>query len=334
MDMLGAFRTEPSFWGMPMHDLGTLPPVSVILAVYNGERYLAAAIESILAQTHGQFEFIIVNDGSTDSTAEILAEYARRDLRIRVVSQSNQDQPRSLNRALAIAQYEWVAVIDHDDVSLPCRLETQLCAAMRNPDIRVIGTYATEISADGRELRLREASPTTIEGFDLLRRSGGWMSLVHPSVMMHRQTVLDLGGYDPRFGAAADSELWSRVADQHLVLSLPVPLVRYRVHEGSMSFTRFHEQRRAVRWLRARQTARWQNQAPPTLDEFLHEQRGIRVWRTWNYCRQDWVQLCEWRAQLARAAGRGPRASMWDVSALVLAPRRAFRLARARFRSR
>lgn len=305
-----------------------LPPVSVIMAVYNGQRFLGEAIDSILSQTHERLEFIIVDDGSTDETPGMLAEYARRDPRIQVVSQTNQDQPASLNTALRLARYEWVAVIDHDDVSLPERLETQLRTVVDAPEIRVLGTSAIDVTVDGAEIGFRTPSPSSIDEFRQLRDTGGWIGLVHPSALMHRETIIGLGGYDPQFGAAADSELWSRVADHHIVLSLPVPLVRYRVHTESMSFTRFFEQQHAVRWLRSRQTARWRQEPPPTSEQFLRSQRGLRSWRGVNYRRQDLVSLFTWRARMAHAVGKRWRERQWILAAYALAPKRALRLAR------
>src|SRR4029453_11062975 len=90
--------------------------VTVLMPVYNGERYVAQAIESVLGQTHRRFEFLILDDGSTDATPRILAEYAARDERIRVVHHANIDQPATLNRGLALARHDWVAILDHDDV--------------------------------------------------------------------------------------------------------------------------------------------------------------------------------------------------------------------------
>jgi glycosyltransferase involved in cell wall biosynthesis len=224
---------------------------------------------------------------------------------------------------MKLARYEWVAVIDHDDVSLPGRLETQLRTLVDHPEIRVLGTFATEITADGIKIRLRTAFPTTIEEYRILRATGQWVGMVHPSILMHRQTILELGGYDPDFGAAADSELWSRVADDHVVQSLPVPLLRYRVHNKSMSFSRYYEQRHAMRWLRARQNARWRNETPPSQEDFLRTQRGIRSWRRVNYRRQDLVHLFSWRARLAQAHGNRARATGWDFLGLLLSPKRA-----------
>ncbi len=245
-----------------------LPPVSVITPVYNGERYVAEAIESVLRQTHRDFEYIIVNDGSTDRTPEILEQYAARDGRVRVIHQANIDQPATLNRALAEARNEWVAVLDADDVCMPHRLEAQLRALRREPSVRVLGAYAIRIDERGREMGLMASQPTSVSEYKEMVARGESVTLIHPSAMMHRQTILSLGGYDPDFGPAADSELWSRVADQHLIMSLPEPLLYYRSHPASMSATRFFEQRTLLRWIQARQQARRQGLPVPSLEEY------------------------------------------------------------------
>jgi len=299
----------------------TLPPVSVIMAVFNGERYVAEAIESILQQTYRNFEFVIVDDGSTDRTHGILKNCAARDPRIRIISQTNRDQPASLNRALAEARHEWVAVIDHDDISLPHRLETQLRAVTTNPEIRVLSAYAIEIDACGAEIGRREPGPTSVDAFRRLwHDKNQTLHVIHPAVLMHRPTILDLGGYDPAFGACADSELWSRVSDDHLVLALPEPLVCYRTHGNNMSFTRFFEQRQKLRWSRARQVARREGMPVPALEDYLEAERGRFGLRGLNIRRHDRRVLWLRRARLDRLAGRRFPAIGFRIGAAILAP--------------
>ncbi len=300
-----------------------LPPVSVIMAVYNGEPYIGEAIESVLGQTHRDFEFIVVNDGSTDRTGEILDDYAARDGRIRVISQENADQPSSLNRALAEAEHEWVAILDADDVCMPHRLETQLRVLRREPSVRVLGSHAVWMNQWGKERGVRAFGPESVEEFEDLIGRGENVVIVHSTAMMHRRAVLSLGGYDDGFGPAADIELWSRVSDEHAVITLPEPLIYYRVHPSNMSITRFFEQRLMTRWIKARQRERRRGLPQPTLEEHLESREGRFTLRRLNHDRQDWGQYLILRSVLAWWAGRRPQALLMRATALLLTPRQA-----------
>ncbi len=297
------------------------PPVSIVMPVYNGARYVAEAIESILSQTHPDLEFLIVDDGSTDGTPAILARYADLDPRVRVVSQANQGQPVALNRALRMASHAWVAIMDHDDVSLPTRLERQLDAVARYPGIRALGTDADLIDAEGVRFGRRREGPTTEAEFAAIRRRpDGRISLLHPSVLLHRDTVLRLGGYRAEFGVAADSELWSRVADDHLVLVLPEALVRYRFHRQNMSFTQFFVGQDMLRLIAARQVARRCGLPEPDLEELLRaERRRFGLRRLRRLARDRSVYLI-WQVQPALRGGHWPRAIALMAGAFALAP--------------
>jgi len=291
------------------------------MAVYNGERYVAEAVESVLRQTHEDFEFIIVNDGSIDRTQAILDGYAARDGRIRVINQANVDQPASLNRALRATSNDWVAVLDADDICVPRRLETQLRALQWLPSVRVLGSYAFWMDQAGRNRGIRPLGPTSIPEFEKLVERGGRIAIVHPSVMMHRPTILALGGYDPKFGAAADMELWSRVSDEHVVISLPEPLVYYRFQSESMSATRFFEQQLMLRWSEARQIARRRGLVPPTLEEYFKSPGGRFALRRLNQLRKDWKEYLKFRKRLESWRGRRLRALLIRAVAMPLSPR-------------
>lgn len=310
-----------------MARVDTAIPVTVLMPVHNGGRYLVQSIESILVQTHADFEFLILDDGSTDETPEILARYAARDARVRTVRHPNMDQPATLNRGLELARHDWVAIIDHDDLSLPTRLERQLEALAREPEARVIGSWAVEINAAGRPLRLRGRGPESAEEFRALRRAGGRVPLVHPSVLMHRPSILALGGYDPSFGAAADTELWSRVAERHPIVVVPEALVLYRIHGQSMSFRRIFEQREMLRWIEARAQARARGEPPVGLEAFRAERATGSV-RWWQELRQDLFWYLRSFALLAAAEGNRPGAATFAVAAAFVAPGNALRFGR------
>lgn len=299
--------------------------ITVLMPVYNGEQYIREAIDSILKQTHPWFEFLIMNDGSTDSTPAILDEYAARDGRVRVIHQENIDQPATLNRGLKEARYDWVAIIDHDDIARPQRLERQAHAIDQNPDVRVVGTYGVEITSEGTQFGLIAFGPTSVSDYRARRRRNEWMSFIHASVVVHRPTILAVGGYRAAFGSAADSDLWSRVADDHPVVVVPEYLVDYRVHLRSMSFDRFFEQQRMVRWIRACQDARRTGLPEPTLAELAVNERGLLFLGMMNIRRFDWMMYCLRRRRLFRTEGKAVAAAYYFILASALDPLRAVR---------
>jgi glycosyltransferase involved in cell wall biosynthesis len=211
------------------------PLVTVLMAVHNGQDYVGAAIESILRQTFTDFEFLIVDDASTDDTPRRLAAFT--DPRIQVVrNDAHLGLTRSLNRGLAMAQGALVARQDADDVSHRCRLGTQVSFLDRESAVVVLGTQARYIDARGRSIAVAPWPKLTS---NLAIR---WQLLfdgpfVHASVMFRRAVVWEeLGGYDESFVTSQDFELWSRVAARGFVMrNLPEALVDFRVHHGSVT---------------------------------------------------------------------------------------------------
>jgi glycosyltransferase involved in cell wall biosynthesis len=296
---------------MPVTDL---PPVSVLMPVHNGARYVRKAIESVLTQTHDNFEFLVVDDGSTDETPNILASYQQRDDRVRVVRHVNRGQPASLNRGLELATHEWVAIIDHDDICLPHRLERQLQLIARHPDVRVVGAHVIQIDFEDNQLQLGRWGVTTVEEFRERRERNDWIGLAHPSAMIHRPTILSLGGYDPVFGPTADTELWSRVADDHLILVVPEPLLLYRVHSASMTANQYFDQLVLTRWIMARQLARRSGRQVPDFEEYRASERGLWSLPKPSVAYRDWASYLEFSRGLARLERR-----RFASAALVLA---------------
>jgi len=208
------------------------PRVSVILAVYNGERFLSAAIGSILRQTFGDFEFIIVNDGSTDRSREIALSYG--DSRVRLLDNPrNIGLTRSLNRGVAAARGNFVARLDADDLATPDRLARQIAFLEQQPDISAAGTWCDTIDEHGRRLG-RNKNPINHE---FLRWSLiFYCPFTHSSMLWRRQTVAEtVGEYDSSFAYAMDWEYWSRIASKLRVANIPRVLTHYRVGAHSMT---------------------------------------------------------------------------------------------------
>ncbi len=206
--------------------------VTVLMPVYNAARHVREAIESVLAQTHRDFEFLIVDDGSTDQSAAIVAAY--RDSRIRLIrSPRNEGLSAALNRGLAQAQGELIARQDADDRSHPQRIERQVQALERRADVALIGCQANAIDEGGRPLADVERSQDEV--------SIRWYALfdnpfIHSSVMFRKQVIWnELGGFEASFDPySQDYELWGRVMQRYSVFNLRDRLMTYRVSTSSI----------------------------------------------------------------------------------------------------
>jgi glycosyltransferase involved in cell wall biosynthesis len=211
------------------------PLVTVLLAVSNGERYLATALESVLRQTVTDLELLVVDDGSTDATPAILEQVA--DSRLRVLrNEERQGLAASLNRGLGKASARYVARLDADDVAMPRRLERQLARVQGDARIGILGTAVLELDAAGR--------PGAVAFLPSGRDAVRWAALFsapfyHPSVLVDRE-LLDRHGlrYDPAYLESEDYDLWTRLLAHTDGDNLPEPLLLYRVHPAQASHRR------------------------------------------------------------------------------------------------
>ncbi|WP_225207659.1 glycosyltransferase [Novosphingobium huizhouense] len=211
------------------------PKVSVALSVYNGERFLDQAIESVLGQTFGDFEFLILDDGSRDATRAIVESYAARDSRIRAIFQDNRGLVASLNRLLGESRAPLVARMDADDVCLPERFARQTAFLDAHPEVGVLGTWTEDIDESGAPHRiLARDHPCTHEAF-LEAVELGLPLICHPAVMYRRDVVLSVGGYHRAFRHCEDLDLWLRLAAVTRIANLPERLLRYRHYEEQVS---------------------------------------------------------------------------------------------------
>ena len=216
-------------------EISPSPPLSVAMSVYNGERFLAAAIESVLGQNFGDFEFLILDDGSTDSTPQILRAYAARDPRIRPIIRENQGLVASLNQLLAEARAPLVARMDADDICHPERFAEQIAFMAAHPDHGVIGSWSEDIDEADQRWPIEGADhPVTHADFLHNIRFGGPL-LVHPGVMYRRELVLAQGGYHKAFLHCEDLDLWLRLASVTKIANIPLRLIRYRHYDGQVS---------------------------------------------------------------------------------------------------
>src|SRR5262245_11275387 len=203
------------------------PSVSVVLPVHNGERFLREALDSVLGQTFGDLELIVVDDGSTDSTPSILGLYP--DSRLRVLTLPHVGLVEALNHGVGQARGRFVARMDADDVSLPSRLERQVELLDRRREAGLVATWVAVIDEQGRQVDQRVLPAQHV---DLHRRLLLRNPFQHGSVMLRREVFDRVGAYRDDYGHNEDYDLWRRVARAYELATVPEVLYRYRVHEG------------------------------------------------------------------------------------------------------
>ena len=223
----------------------TTPAVSVLMPVYNAERFVAQTVNTILGQTLGDFEFLIINDGSTDGSLAILQDYAKRDPRIRLVSRPNTGYVAALNEGLGLARAQLVARIDADDLADPRRLELQAARMRQEPQLVALGSNALAIDEDGNLLG-DYSVPLTHEEIEASHLRGS-SAIHHPAVMLRPEAVKRVGGYRKELMPCEDYDLWLRLGEVGRLANLPETLLTKRLFVGSAVATNLANQEKLVK---------------------------------------------------------------------------------------
>ncbi len=258
------------------------PLLSVCMPVYNAEQYVRQATESILTQTFSDFEFIIIDDGSTDGTRAILDELAERDPRIRLISRPNTGYTVALNEAIGMARAPYMARMDADDISMPQRFEKQIVYMQSHPECVLLGSRILTIDPFGSPLYEPNHKLVHEEIDRQLLNGVGW-AIVHPVSMIVRSHLVALGGYRVEMEPAEDLDLFLRLAERGKIANLTDVLLHYRQHIKSVNHTRYEEQNRATRVIVAEAYARrgislspdWK---PPPERQILPMNKEIDMW--------------------------------------------------------
>jgi GT2 family glycosyltransferase len=278
------------------------PPISVVMSVHNSERFLEQAIDSILAQTMNDFDFIIVNDGSTDRSSDILRRAAARDMRLRIVNQPQAGVAAALNSGLALAAGEFIARMDSDDISLPMRLEKQLAYMRAHTDHVAISCRTLSIDPEGWPIRISHR-PLTHDDIDRFHMNGFGGGLSGPAAFMRREAVIALGGYRTEYVVAEDYDLWLRLAETGRLANLPDILLYYREHATGLTQT--NQDLRRTLTLQALREAHTRRGLPYSQPRSL-EEPSVDLEHRW--------------AQLALAAGYYATARKYAWRRLIRAP--------------
>jgi len=220
----------------------SIPQVSVVMSVYNGLPYVSKAVESVLAQTLENFEFIIIDDGSTDGSSELLDRYSVADDRIRVFHQPNGGLPAALNRGIEVARGKYIARMDADDISLPDRLMEQYAFMESNPGVGVLGSQIHNLNPQGAKVSSQWQLPESagLTAWRTLFRC----CICHPSTMMRTSILRSVGGYDTSVAHGQDFELWTRLVPVTQLMNHSNVLLFFRRGHDSVTNTRSEYQDR------------------------------------------------------------------------------------------
>ena len=220
---------------------GDTPILTVLMSVYNGMPYLVNAVESILNQSYDNFDFIIINDGSSDKSLEILQSYAKNDKRIKLISHENKGLVAALNEGLAMINTPFIARMDDDDIALPTRLEKQMHYLGNNDDCLLLGTKVIIIDTDGDEIcEMGDYFSHSDIDQGLLEKKG--QLIYDPSVIFRKSVVDQLGGYRKKYSYVPDLDLYLRISELGKIENLSEPLLKYREHTEKMGFVYRDEQ--------------------------------------------------------------------------------------------
>ena len=290
------------------------PKVSVLMSVYNGERYLREAVESILNQTFTDFEFIIVDDGSTDRTSEILKSYA--DPRLITINQANKGVTQSLNKAIELARGEYIARMDADDISLPKRLQMQVEFLEKHPaTVGLVGTSVIHFDEDGKTIMEKTLLTESSRIKEALLSEN---QFCHGSVMLRRECIEKAGRYREEFKHAQDYDLWLRIAEHYEVANLATPLYKWRFTANGISISRKIAQDQYATLARQCAERRRSGEKEPLISQGVGvthertrvwgEKRQILAWYhyTWGRALLRQEQMQEARLQLSRAINSSP----------------------------
>jgi glycosyltransferase involved in cell wall biosynthesis len=221
------------------------PRVSILIPAYNAQRYLVDAVQSMLAQTYGDFECIVVDDGSTDRTSQLLADLASRDPRVRAMRVPHAGIVEALNAGLYAARGELIARMDADDISLPQRLEKQIQFLDSHPEVVALGTKVILVDPYDSPLWEIDVKVDHVQIEDELLRGNGW-AVFHPSVVIRKSALDKSGVYRPEYQWSEDLDLFLRLAQCGKIANLPDVLLRYRQHFASVNRTKLELQMRRV----------------------------------------------------------------------------------------
>lgn len=286
------------------------------MPVYNTERFVGEAVESVLSQTYKSFEFIIIDDGSMDGSLAILRKYAQDDQRIRLVSRPNTGYAVAINEGIDLAQGELLARIDSDDVIEATLFDRQVLRFHQNPRLVALGACAMIMDEFGEVFGQFDVpeDPDEIEGFHL----SGVSAVHHPGVMIRMDTVRQVGSYRPEMSPCEDLDLWLRLGEHGVIANLPQRFIKKRMLETGAVVSGVQKHEELIEQIVADALRRRgiQPSGPPKHSQIRNQVDFLRQWA--------WLALRGGKTTIAwRYAWRALRlqlmnASTWKLIACII----------------
>jgi glycosyltransferase involved in cell wall biosynthesis len=266
--------------------------VSILLPAYNAQKYLRKSIESILSQTCKDFELILIDDGSTDDTLNIMQEYANKDKRIIIDSHANIGMGESLNKALKSTIFDLIIRMDADDIMHDNRIEKQLNFMKNNTDITVASCLAYYINENNRKIGRTFSDLKSINDAKKYYKNNDPIGILHPGVIFRKKDIMDIGGYRSQFWPAEDIDLWNRLLENGKnIVVMQEFLMRYRIHGDSIITSKFKQSRLKFEWVRECMWFRRAGKDEITLKEFLQMQKNLPLSTKINKFRKNHAKL-------------------------------------------
>ena len=213
--------------------------ISVVMSVFNGQAFLSEAIESILGQTFREFEFVVIDDGSTDRTREIISAYASRDARMRIFCHKNKGRAESLNIGISLAKAKYIARMDADDIVPPHRLQDQYDFMQHHTEVGLLGGEVELINTQGDVFRTVRPP---LQDSEIRSAMLHYNPIFHSSVIMRTEVVLAAGGYRKALLDADDYDLFLRIGEQSRFANLGKTVLQYRIHANQVSVQNMRRQ--------------------------------------------------------------------------------------------
>jgi glycosyltransferase involved in cell wall biosynthesis len=260
------------------------PAVSIVIGAYNAQRYLGQTLDTLLAQTFGDFELIVVNDGSTDHTADILADYEHKDKRIVPISIPHAGIVEAANAGLRAAKAELVARADSDDLYPADRLEKQARYLAAHPQCAVVGGRVQMIEPYGSPLKVTD-QPTDHDSIEARLLKGDGSAIMQTTAMLRKSVALQAGFYRDKYPWSEDLDLFLRMAELGRLANLPDVLAKYRIHSSSTNWTKHDIQLRNKPAL-IREAHERRGRTPPTESKFANpwETPAAERYTFWVWC--------------------------------------------------